>query len=210
MKTEEPRILEGPAGGLEALYRKPGGDGPAVLILHPHPLYGGNMHSKVVFTLARVFGEEGSATLRLNFRGVGASEGEYDDGRGEQDDLKAGLDFLGRELPGARIILAGFSFGAWLALKVGEADDRVSAMLGVGSPAGWGDMDWLLHCRKPKLFIHGSHDEYCDPHRLEQEFRRLEDPKQLEWVEGADHFFTNKLDLLETALRSRMEMLLSA
>lgn len=205
MRPETPIVLDGPAGRLEGLYRE--AEGPGALILHPHPLYGGNIHNKVVFTLARVLGEAGLATLRLNFRGVGLSEGRYDDGQGEQDDLRAGLDFLARERPGGRLLLAGFSFGAWLALKAGVEEERVSGMLGVGSPAGWGDMDWLAPCGKPKLFVHGTADEYCDPRRLEEEFRRLREPKRLVWIDGADHFFLERQDELARAVAANLDLL---
>ncbi len=207
MKAEKSIVLDGPAGRLEGLYREGGERGEAALILHPHPLYGGNMHNKVVFAIARALGEAGLDTLRINFRGVGLSEGGYDDGQGEQDDLRCGLDFLARERPGARLFLAGFSFGAWLALKVGAGDARVAGVLGVGAPAGWGDMDWLVPCEKPKLLIHGTNDEYCDPGRLVEEFLRLKEPKHLVWIEKADHFFTDKLDELDAALAENLEVL---
>ncbi len=207
MKPESQLILNGPVGRLECLYRE-AGEGGGVVILHPHPLYGGNMHNKVVFAMARALGAAGLATLRLNFRGVGLSEGDYDDGRGEQDDLLCGLDFLEGELRGRPLFLAGFSFGAWLALKTGTEDERVTAMLGVGTPVGWGDMDWLYPCEKPKLFIHGSVDEYCDPGRLGEEFRRLAEPKRLVWVEGADHFFMEQIDELNSALAENLPFIL--
>jgi len=207
MKPESPLALNGPAGRLEGLYREAGERGEGVLILHPHPLYGGNMHNKVVFAMARALGSAGLATLRINFRGVGLSEGDYDDGQGERDDLRCGIDFLARELPGKRLFLTGFSFGAWLAMKVGAEDDRVAAMLGVGTPAGWGDMDWLAACEKPKLFIHGRKDEYCDPVRLGEEFRRLREPKRLVWIEDADHFFMEKLGELDSELARNLGFL---
>jgi uncharacterized protein len=207
MKTEESIIVEGPAGRLEGLYRKGAERSMGVLILHPHPLYGGNMHNKVVFSISRALSDAGMSTLRINFRGVGLSEGTYDDGQGEQDDLRAGLDFLARELPGARLFLAGFSFGAWLALKVGVEDTRVEAMLAVGAPAGWGDMNWLAPCEKTKLFIHGTNDEYCDPGRLGEEFRRLKDPKRLVMIENADHFFIEELGELDKILAEYFEFL---
>ena len=208
MKPERQLMLDGPAGRLEGLYRDGGRRGEGVLVLHPHPLYGGNMNNKVVFAMTQALGEAGLNTLRINFRGVGLSEGEYDDGQGEQDDLRCTLDFLAGELPGAKLYLAGFSFGAWLTLKVGGEDDRISAMLAVGTPAGWGDMDWLRPCTKAKLLIHGSQDEYCDPGRLAEEFRRLADPKKLIWVDGADHFFTEKLGELDKALTENLKLIL--
>jgi len=208
MKPERQVMLNGPAGRLEGLFRDGGQRGESVLILHPHPLYGGNMNNKVVFAMAKALGEAGLNTLRLNFRGVGLSEGEYDDGQGEQNDLRCALDFLASEMPGGRLYLAGFSFGAWLTLKVGGEDDRIRAMLAVGTPAGWGDMDWLRPCTKPKLLIHGSADEYCDPGRLGEEFRRLSEPKRLIWVEGADHFFTEKVNELNSALAENLGLIL--
>jgi alpha/beta superfamily hydrolase len=194
-------------GFLEALYRPAPEAGAAAgrlggaVILHPHPLYGGNMHSKVVYTCQKVCAEFGLATLRYNSRGVGASSGSYDDGQGEQKDVVAALDYLSQQLPAKNLYLVGFSFGAWLSLKVGAEHAKVAGMVALGTPVGWAELDFLARSEKPKLFIHGTNDQYCDPGELEGAFGRMAEPKRLHWVEGADHFFTERLGDLAGLLR---------
>jgi uncharacterized protein len=199
---EVPLQITGPAGALEALYRPEaaaGGRGGAV-ILHPHPLYGGNMHNKVVFTCQRACTELGLATLRFNFRGVGTSAGSYDDGQGEQGDVLAALDHLREQIPGRPLYLVGFSFGAWLSLKIGAEQNDILGIAALGTPVGWAELAFLSRCDKPKLFVHGREDQYCDARELERGFPEMAEPKRLCWVEGADHFFVDKLDELSTIL----------
>jgi hypothetical protein len=204
---ELPSDLGGPAGRLEALAYVPAGP-PAggALLLHPHPLFGGNVHNKVVFTGQRVCAELGLATLRFNFRGVGSSAGSYDDGQGEQDDARAALTQLAADLPGQPLYLVGFSFGAWIGLKVGAADPRVAGIAALGTPMGWAELDFLSRAGPPKLFIHGEEDQFCDPAALARAFPRFAPPKRLEWIAGADHFFTNRLDALSRALREQFPL----
>src|ERR1051326_8510985 len=117
-------LIPAPHGQLEAIYRPEHAQAERVaLVLHPHPQHGGTMHNKVVFRAARALQEAGYATLRFNFRGVGESTGTFDQGRGEADDARVALDYLLAEQPQAReVIVAGFSFGAWIGLRVGCAD----------------------------------------------------------------------------------------
>src|SRR5205085_3544475 len=115
----------------------------AALVLHPHPLHGGTMHNKVVFRAARALNEAGAVTLRLNFRGVGASTGTHDYARGEQEDARAGLDYLVATYPQLPIIIAGFSFGARVGLEVGVSDRRVAALIGIGMPVNMYDFTFL-------------------------------------------------------------------
>jgi len=210
MNPETPFFLQGSAGRLEALIREPAGaHAPgAALILHPHPLYGGNMHNKVVFALQKSLGAAGMATLRFNFRGVGASGGVYADGIGEQDDLRRGLAHLAEHFPGLPLYLAGFSFGAYLSLKVGVEDERIAGILSLGTPVGWGDVSFMEACAKPMFFIHGDADAFCDPTDLAEEFERLLQPKGIAWIEGADHFFTGKLGELAARLEDGLKFLL--
>ncbi len=143
--------LEGPAGRLEALLdeaareRRVDPDGlltagadrglhAAVVFAHPHPQYGGTMHTKVVYQTAKALGRIGCAVLRFNFRGIGVSEGHYAEGIGELDDFRAALDFMHQRYPAARLWSGGFSFGAWVALTVGASDPRVSTLIGLGRP----------------------------------------------------------------------------
>lgn len=200
----ESLFLPGPTGRLEAqLETPPEGSGRrdwVGLVCHPHPLHGGTMHNKVVHHTARVLGELGLAVLRFNFRGAGLSEGVHDQGRGEADDVGAALDYLGAEFPTARICLAGFSFGAWVGLRVGCADPRVSLLVGVGLAANGSDFSFLARCSKPKLVVQGTRDRFGSPAAVSAALAAAPEPKELRWVEGADHFFSNQLEKLRAAL----------
>ncbi len=204
---ESPLELAGPAGRLEALQLLPAGAAAGgALLLHPHPLYGGNLHNKVVFTSQQVCARLGLATLRFNFRGVGASAGRYDDGQGEQEDARAGLAHLAAHLPGAPLYVVGFSFGAWIGLRVAADEPRARAVVALGTPVDWSPLDFLAQCRKPKLFIHGDEDQFCDPAALARSYPSFAEPKQLEWIAGADHFFTARLPALSQALQARFPL----
>jgi len=163
------------------------------LVCHPHPLYGGTMHNKVVFQVAKALQGQNIAILRFNFRGVGHSSGVYDEGRGEMDDARFALEFLSRRYPGTPAIIAGFSFGSWIGLRVGAADDRVQALIGLGTPTRMFDDNSLHGCHKPKLFIHGAEDEQA-PYELAQAwFESVPAPKRWVRVQGANHFFQDRL-----------------
>ena len=189
-------FLEGPAGQLEALLWTAASDQPdrVALVCHPHPLFGGTMHNKVVFQAAKALHEAGTPVLRFNFRGAGLSHGTHDQGRGEQHDVRVALDYLAAEFPGKPVVLAGFSFGAYVGLRVGCADARVERVIGLGIPVNKWDMTYLEGCRKPKLFISGGNDEFGSVAKIEELFATLPEPKRLSIVEGADHFFAGKLD----------------
>ena len=190
-------FLDGPAGRLEALLngRTPGATHVG-LVCHPHPLYGGTMHNKVVFHAMKALRSFGFPVLRFNFRGAGHSHGKHDDGRGEIDDVRAALDWLEREfrLP---IVFAGFSFGASVGLRTCCPDARVVALIGLGTPVAFEGrthaLRFLERCAKPKLFISGTHDEFGPPGVLESVVARAADPKQLVRIEG-DHYLTGHLD----------------
>ncbi len=167
------------------------------LVCHPHPLYGGTMHNKVVFKTAQVLQMLNIPTLRFNFRGVGHSTGTYDEGRGEMDDVRYALEFLSRRYPGIPVLIAGFSFGSWVGLRVAAADDRVQAMIGLGVPARSFDGNTLQGCHKPKLFIHGSEDDIAPYAQAEQWFEQVPAPKSMIVVQEADHFFQNRLEELQ-------------
>jgi uncharacterized protein len=138
--------------------------------------------------------------LRFNFRGVEQSEGIHDNGRGEQDDVRAALDDLAKEFPGRPMLLAGFSFGSRVGLEVGCGDERVERVIGLGLPVDNVDMSFLRNCRKPKLIIQGGQDQFGSHTRLDSLFAELPEPKQLAVVDGADHFFTGKLDQVAAAI----------
>ncbi len=174
----------------------------AAIVCHPHPQYGGTMHNKVVFRAASALREMGFVTLRFNFRGVGRSTGAYDFGIGEQEDVRAAIDFLaGRRAP-SRLWLVGYSFGAWVGLKVAAEDERISALVGIGVPVDVNDFQFLTHCHKPKFFIQGTHDEFGSVEHVNALLLTLPEPKDVIFIEGADHFFTGKLAELTSAVIS--------
>ncbi|HZD50940.1 MAG TPA: alpha/beta family hydrolase [Silvibacterium sp.] len=197
--------LRGPAGRLEALLNTGAEDAKyAVLVCHPHPLGGGTMHNKVVYHAMKAFQGLGLLVLRFNFRGTGLSEGEHDHGRGEQDDVQAALDWLEHEF-GLPLLFAGFSFGAYVGMRVGCGDDRVKGLVALGLPvhAEGRDYhyDYLAGCEKPKLFVSGTRDQYGPMAKVESAVAEAADPKELVWVKEADHFFVSKLDQVQRAIR---------
>jgi alpha/beta superfamily hydrolase len=196
-------FLEGPAGRLEALFWKPPSRTTpplAALVCHPHPLFGGTMHNKVVYQTAKSLDALGLPVLRFNFRGAGSSAGTHDRGRGEQEDVRAALDFLAGEFPDRPLLLAGFSFGCWVGLEVGCADQRVADLIGLGTPVNNADFSYLHSCRKPKLFVHGSNDKFGDAEKVATLVASLPGEKHLVVVPGADHFFAGKLEQLNGAI----------
>lgn len=206
--------IPAPHGILEGLLRLPDGMSAsaaeataaatlptmAAVVCHPHPQFGGTMHNKVVFRLGAALVDHGIPALRFNFRGIGRSTGEWDEGRGEAEDIRAALDALAARYPGAPLLLGGFSFGAWVGLPVGCADPRVSHLIGVGAPVSLLSADDLAGCAKPKLIVQGEQDEYGPRAPLEAWFARLPEPKRLIIVPGSDHFFTKYQSELAAAL----------
>ncbi len=188
-------------GRLEAILKEPReGDARGVaLLLHPHPLGGGTMHNKVVFRAGAALNDAGLTVLRLNFRGVGQSTGTHDDGRGELEDVRAGLDYLAEHYAGKSITLAGFSFGARVGLEVGVADERVARLISIGTPVDKYDFSFLKVCRKPILFVHGDRDEFGTADKLRELFESLQPQAEAELhiIEGAGHFFEGHLDELK-------------
>ena len=195
-------FLNGPAGRLEALlWTSPQEEPPRVAVVcHPHPLFGGTMHNKVVFQVAKTLHQHGIPVLRFNFRGAGLSEGKHDKGRGETGDVRAALDYLAKEFPGKPILLAGFSFGSYVGLRVGCEDSRVTELVGLGIPVNDSDLSFLIECEKPRLILQGGRDQYGARERVESLFARMPEPKKLVFVEGADHFFAGKLPQMGRAL----------
>ena len=195
-------FLQGPEGRLEAILWTPvRKTAPpfVALVCHPHPLFGGTMHNKVVYQVARTLDRLRLPVLRFNFRGAGLSAGVHDKGIGEQGDVRAALAFLSRKFPDTPLLLAGFSFGCWVGLRVGCKDARVMELVGLGAPVNDSDFSYLTYCAKPKLFVHGSEDQYGARDKVERLVASLPGENRLEVIEGADHFFTGKLDLLDRA-----------
>ena len=195
-------FIAGPAGRLEALlWTVPLADPPLVaLVCHPHPLFGGTMHNKVVYQAAKALHLRDIPVLRFNFRGAGQSEGMHDRGIGEQDDVRAALDYLTAEFPHRPILLAGFSFGSVVGLRVGCADSRASELIGLGIPVDRSDLTYLRACAKPKLIIQGGDDQFGSRANVEALFATLPAPTKLVFVEGADHFFTGQLEKVRAAM----------
>ena len=202
-----------PAGGveLEAVLWAPEEMPPkaAVLLCHPHPLYGGTMNNRVIYRAAKAAVEVGLAALRFNFRGVGASTGDYDRGTGERKDVAALLDWMHQRYPGIPLAVAGFSFGAWVGLQVGCHDPRIRALVGLGLPLSTYDFEFLIDNAKPSRYIIGTRDEFCPRDKMESFARRLQPASTVSWVEGADHFFTHQVaeaqSLTREFLRAQFE-----
>jgi alpha/beta superfamily hydrolase len=216
--------ITGPAGTVEALIDDPGAacttgqprdraegldaSSPptaAVVLGHPHPLQGGTMHTKVVFQAAKAFCRLGCAVLRFNFRGVGVSDGAFDEGVGEKDDFRAAIDFMARRHPGVPIWAAGMSFGSWVAMTTGAEDDRVTTLIGISAPIGLYDFSAVRHSTKPKFFIHGEYDEICALRAVREFYGHASEPKDLVVIDAANHLFdghvTEVAEAIEDLLR---------
>jgi alpha/beta superfamily hydrolase len=199
--------LEGPAGRLEAILMNPAQTPTAAAVVcHAHPRHGGMMHFKVVFRAAKALQSAGLAVLRFNFRGVGRSEGVWDEGRGEQNDVRAALDELERRFPGLPLVLGGFSFGAVMGLRVGAVDPRVGAVFVLGYPASLDEPRGPLDAGgRPRLFVQGENDPFGSGEALRGMVEPLPEDSSLVIIPGADHFFTGRLDELQGAVSSWAE-----
>jgi uncharacterized protein len=206
-------MLTGPAGRLEAiLWSSPGkGDAArppvAAVVCHPHPLFGGTMHNKVVYQTAKTLHRFALPVVRFNFRGVGMSEGTHDKGAGETDDVRAVIDFLAQEYPGVPLLVAGFSFGSWVGLRAGCGDARVAELIGLGLPVGdlgSRSFDFLDGCDKSKLLVSGEFDRFGPPKNLramvEQCPEHVRNYTKVEIIAGGDHFFAGHLPDLDRAM----------
>jgi len=206
-------FLDGPAGRLEALLNAGAENAThAAVVCHPHPLFGGTLHNKVVFHTMRALNSFGFPVLRFNFRGTGLSQGEHDHGIGEVEDVQTALDWLDAEFH-VPLVFAGFSFGAAVGLRAACPDARVRAVIGVGMPvapelADTGEepsvykFDFLADCTKPKLFVSGARDQFGPRAKLEALLASVPEPKQLVVIEGADHFFAGRLRELRDTIES--------
>jgi len=159
------------------------------------------MHNKVVFRAAKAASQAGLPALRFNFRGVGKSTGSFSDGVGEREDVRTALDYLGTRFPAVPVCLIGFSFGAAVAFRVGVDDPRVVALVGLGVPVASANLEYLRGVLKPKLIIQGTLDQFGPRAEVESFYGSLSHPKQIHWVQNADHFFTGKLEEVQRAIR---------
>jgi alpha/beta superfamily hydrolase len=188
----EDRRVAFPSGDLtlEGILHLPGEiPSPGIVVCHPHPQYGGDMHNNVVTAICDLAVENGIAALRFNFRGAGASEGKYDGGIGEQDDVRAALSYLETlpELDASRIALAGYSFGAAVAVRAAGPSSDLRAFIGVSLPTSMPLDEVNVTC--PALFISGDEDEYSDPDELSAFVRSLGAHAELKLLPGLGHFW---------------------
>ena len=210
-------FLEGPAGRLEALLNAGASTAThAAVVCHPHPLFGGTLHNKVVFHAMKALNHFGFPVLRFNFRGTGLSQGDHDFAHGEIDDVRAALDWLDREfhLP---LIFAGFSFGAAVGLQAACPDPRVNAAISLGTPVTASGkekesrtytFEFLRKCMKPKLFVSGDGDQFGPREKLEAVVASAAEPKKLVWINSADHFFEGHLHEMRNAVEDWIERVL--
>lgn len=205
-------FLDGPAGRLEALLNAATASAThAAVVCHPHPLFGGTLHNKVVFHTMKALNSFGFPVLRFNFRGTGLSQGEHDKGDGEVEDVRTALNWLEGEfhLP---LLLGGFSFGAAVGLRAACDDPRVRALIAVGTPVvpvaeateepRVYTYEFLRDYMKPKLFISGARDKFGPRAKLEALVASVPEPKKLVIVEGADHFFEGRLREMREAIEA--------
>jgi alpha/beta superfamily hydrolase len=198
MSRIENFFLHGPAGRIECMLKRPGaGDAPsAAVVCHPHPLFGGTLHNKVVHAAAEAIVNTGIPILRFNFRGVGGSGGTHDGGRGEQDDLRAVMDHLAGLYPGRPLLVAGYSFGAFVALAVGCRDPRAQALIGVGMPVNLVGFGFLRECQKPLTLIQGDGDVFGPLAQVMALAALVPGGARAVAVKGAAHNFAGHLDEL--------------
>jgi alpha/beta superfamily hydrolase len=204
-------MIPGPSGPLEAVIDEPASsstpdsDAPrrAVVVFgHPHPQHGGSMHTKTVYQAAKGLVRIGCVVLRFNFRGVGASAGSFDEGRGERDDFRSAIDEAVRRYPDLPVWAAGFSFGSWIALEVGSVDPRISLLIGIAPPVtkpGY-TFEHVTATHKPKFFVHGDLDEVTPLKDMWAFYARLVEPKELVVIDGASHLFEGKTPEVGEAL----------
>ncbi|HZD95368.1 MAG TPA: alpha/beta fold hydrolase [Candidatus Sulfotelmatobacter sp.] len=199
-------FIKGPAGRLEALLNEGAPDAShTALVCHPHPLYGGTMHNKVVYHAMKALSGFGFPVLRFNFRGAGLSDGEHDKGQGEQADVRAALDWLESEyqLP---IIFCGFSFGAATGMRVACSDKRVMGLISLGTPVSAEGRVYTYHyiqsCSLPKLFVSGAQDQYGPEENIRKVVDLAPEPRELVVIEGAGHFFEGHLPEMQAAIQS--------
>jgi uncharacterized protein len=198
MAHEPIREIQGPAGRLEALLEppvlSPGQPVRAAVVFgHPLPIEGGTLHTKAVYRATKALARIGCAVLRFNFRGVGSSEGTWDEGPGEIADFRAALDVMAARYPDTELWTAGFSFGSWVALTVGATDDRVRVLIGIAPPLDRYDFSVVTRSTKPKFFIQGEFDEICPLKRMYEFYSQVPEPKELVVIDGASHLFDGKV-----------------
>jgi len=194
MTAETPLTFPCGTVTLEGFVAVPAGAAHAVVVCHPHPEYGGTMDDGIVTPVARSLVSAGVATLRFNFRGVGGSQGRHGGGTAEVDDVRAALDCLAAHAPGARLALAGYSFGAAVAVRAANVDTRAERVAAIALPAAMLDADFLADCRTPLLLVHGDRDQFAPAAQLDAVLARCPAPTEVERIPNADHFLYSAVD----------------
>ena len=208
-------FFNGPAGRIEGQFAEsPNPRAPIALVLHPHPKFGGTMNNKVVYNVYKTLFEHGFTVLRINFRGVGRSLGEYDDGIGEMTDAATALDWLQINYPMSKLnLIAGFSFGAWIAMQLIMRRPEITNFLAISPPVNKYDFTFLSPCPIPGLILQGDKDSVVSEESVGELASRLSKQKNIDVnyrvIAGADHFFRDKIDLLNEEIRDYLKITFS-
>jgi uncharacterized protein len=199
-------FFNGPVGRIEGRYTQSSNrSAPVALVLHPHPLYGGTMNNKVVYSLYQTLANNGFTVLRINFRGVGKSQGQFDNGIGELTDSATSLDWLQTQNPMApQYWVAGFSFGAWVGMQLIMRRPEITNFVSVSPPVNKYDFSFLSPCPIPGFVVQGNNDSIVSEENVVEFVERLSKQKQsrvqYQAIDGADHFFRTKLPELEDSV----------
>ena len=198
-------IFNGPDGRLEGRYHKSTiKDAPIAVVLHPHPLHGGNMNNRVVYTLYNAFADSGFSVLRFNFRGVGRSQGSYDSGAGELSDAAYAFDWLQQVNTTSNLCwIGGYSFGALIAMQLMMRRPEIEGFVSVAPPADSEDFSFLAPCPSSGIIIHGEDDTNVPLESVKKLASKLDGQKnisvQFQSIKGTDHFFKDKIEELSSA-----------
>ena len=207
--------FNGPDGRLEGRYHpsnRP--QAPLALLLHPHPQHGGTMNNKIIYKLYQTFTRRGFSTLRFNFRGVGRSQGQFDNGQGELSDAASALDWMQTQNPNTRSCwIAGFSFGAWVAMQLMMRRPEIDGFISIAPPASQHDFSFLAPCPASGMIIHGDKDEVVPQSSVDKLAQKLQKQKNIKIdyriVEGSDHFFIHHLDPLNKQVEGYLDKMLN-
>ena len=204
-------MINGPEGRLEARYHHAKGpNAPIALVLHPHPQHGGTMNNKLVYTVYHIFRQRGFSVLRFNFRGVGRSQGRFDNGLGELSDAAAALDWMQTLNPNAKFCwISGFSFGAWIAMQILMRRPEIHSFIAVAPPANTFDFTFLAPCPSSGLIIHGARDDLVPESDVATLAQKLQNQRHIEIdyrvIKGANHLFDEKIDVLGKNIESYLD-----
>ena len=207
--------FNGPEGRLEGRYypsNRP--NAPVALLLHPHPQHGGTMNNKIVYSMYQIFIKHGFSSLRFNFRGVGRSQGQFDNGQGELSDAASALDWMQSQNPNTSSCwIAGFSFGAWVAMQLMMRRPEIQGFISVAPPASMYDFSFLAPCPASGMIIHGNKDEIIPQSSVDKLAQKLQKQKNItidyRTIKGSDHFFNNHLDTLNGHIKEYLDKALN-